>query len=59
MVNYIQNVFIINFNAAAYLDVNLDGNSMTVILAAIRTCELDDGVALYKQRCLTSSTSAK
>jgi hypothetical protein len=39
----LQHVFVINFSPLD-LDLNLDDDSMTVILAAIRTCELDGGV---------------
>jgi hypothetical protein len=41
----LQHLFVINFSAATRLELNLDDDSMTVILAAIRTCDLDDDEA--------------
>ena len=38
----LQHLFVINFSAATRLELNLDNDSMTVILAAIRTCDLED-----------------
>lgn len=37
----LQHLFVINFNTATCIDLNLDDNSKTVILAAVRTCDID------------------
>jgi hypothetical protein len=38
----LQHLFVINFSAATGHELNLDGDDMTVILAAIRTCDIDN-----------------
>ena len=37
----LQHLFIINFNTATFIELNLDDNLKTVILAAVQTCDLD------------------
>jgi hypothetical protein len=40
----LQHLFVVNFSASARLDLNLDDNETTIIVAAIRTCDVDDDV---------------
>ncbi len=37
----LQHLFVINFNTATCITLNLDDDSKTVILAAVRTCDID------------------
>src|ERR1700683_2970784 len=37
----LQHLFVINFNATTFIELNLDDDSKTVILAAVQTCDLD------------------
>ena len=41
----IQHLFVINFSAATRLDLNVMDDELIVILAAIRTCDLDGDAA--------------
>jgi len=37
----LQHLFVINFTAATFVELNLDDDSKMVILAAVQTCDLD------------------